>query len=28
MRSGATRLIVAHNHSSGNVEPSPEDLAL
>lgn len=28
IRSGAVRAIVAHNHPSGNVEPSPEDLAL
>ncbi|MEB3359311.1 MAG: DNA repair protein RadC [Synechococcales bacterium] len=28
IRCGATRLIVAHNHPSGNVEPSSEDLAL
>jgi DNA repair protein RadC len=28
IRQGATRLIVAHNHPSGNVEPSPEDIAL
>ncbi len=28
IRQGATRLIVAHNHPSGNVDPSPEDLAL
>jgi DNA repair protein RadC len=28
IRKGATRVIVAHNHPSGNVEPSPEDLAL
>lgn len=28
IRQGATRVIVAHNHPSGNVEPSPEDLAL
>jgi len=25
---GATRIIVAHNHPSGSVEPSPEDIAL
>jgi len=25
---GATRIIVAHNHPSGSVDPSPEDLAL
>ena len=25
---GATRIIVAHNHPSGAVEPSPEDIAL
>lgn len=28
IRQGATRIIVAHNHPSGNVEPSPEDIAL
>lgn len=28
IRHGATRIIVAHNHPSGNVEPSPEDLNL
>ncbi len=28
IRQGATRLIVAHNHPSGNVDPSPEDIAL
>ncbi|MDX2098532.1 MAG: DNA repair protein RadC [Leptolyngbyaceae cyanobacterium bins.59] len=28
IRNGATRFIVAHNHPSGNVEPSPEDLSL
>ena len=28
IRQGATRLIVAHNHPSGNVEPSTEDLNL
>lgn len=28
IRQGATRIIVAHNHPSGSVEPSPEDLAL
>jgi DNA repair protein RadC len=28
IRQGATRLIVAHNHPSGNVEPSPEDIHL
>ena len=28
MRQGATRIIVAHNHPSGNVEPSPEDIEL
>lgn len=25
IKQGATRLIIAHNHPSGNVEPSPED---
>jgi DNA repair protein RadC len=28
IRQGATRLIVAHNHPSGNLDPSPEDLTL
>ncbi|HEY9825263.1 MAG TPA: DNA repair protein RadC [Stenomitos sp.] len=28
IRQGATRVIVAHNHPSGQLEPSPEDLAL
>jgi DNA repair protein RadC len=28
IRQGATRVIVAHNHPSGSVEPSPEDIAL
>jgi DNA repair protein RadC len=28
IRQGAVRLIVAHNHPSGNVEPSPEDIVL
>lgn len=28
MRQGATKLIVAHNHPSGNLEPSPEDIDL
>ncbi len=28
IRQSATRLIVAHNHPSGNLEPSPEDIAL
>ncbi|MEM8779948.1 MAG: DNA repair protein RadC [Cyanobacteria bacterium P01_G01_bin.49] len=28
MRQGATRIIVAHNHPSGNLEPSPEDIEL
>ena len=28
IRQGATRAIIAHNHPSGNVDPSPEDLAL
>ncbi|MGP1385952.1 MAG: RadC family protein [Thainema sp.] len=28
LRQGATRVIVAHNHPSGNVEPSNEDLQL
>ena len=28
IRQGATRLIVAHNHPSGNVDPSQEDIAL
>jgi DNA repair protein RadC len=28
LRQGAVRVIVAHNHPSGNVEPSPEDISL
>jgi DNA repair protein RadC len=28
IRQGATRVIVAHNHPSGNVEPSHEDIGL
>ncbi|MGB8699524.1 MAG: DNA repair protein RadC [Thermosynechococcaceae cyanobacterium] len=28
IRQGATRTIVAHNHPSGQLDPSPEDLAL
>jgi DNA repair protein RadC len=28
IRQGAIRVIVAHNHPSGNVEPSSEDIAL
>ncbi|AUT01128.1 hypothetical protein CLI64_12335 [Nostoc sp. CENA543] len=28
IRQGATRAIIAHNHPSGNVEPSPEDIDL
>lgn len=28
IRQGAARLIVAHNHPSGSLEPSPEDLQL
>lgn len=28
IRQGATRVIVAHNHPSGNTEPSNEDIAL
>ncbi len=28
IRHGATRVVVAHNHPSGSVEPSAEDLAL
>lgn len=28
IRQGATRLIVAHNHPSGNVDPSNEDIVL
>lgn len=28
LRYNATRMIVAHNHPSGNVEPSPEDITL
>jgi DNA repair protein RadC len=28
LKSGAIKLIVAHNHPSGNTDPSPEDIAL
>ena len=28
LKQGATRIIIAHNHPSGNLEPSPEDLFL
>jgi DNA repair protein RadC len=28
LRQGATRVIIAHNHPTGCVEPSPEDIAL
>ncbi|MBF2025140.1 MAG: DNA repair protein RadC [Oscillatoriales cyanobacterium C42_A2020_001] len=28
IKQGATRVIVAHNHPSGNTEPSPEDIHL
>ncbi len=28
IRQGGVRAIIAHNHPSGNLEPSPEDLAL
>jgi DNA repair protein RadC len=28
LRAGAVRIIVAHNHPSGSLEPSPEDLEL
>ncbi|NEP07698.1 MULTISPECIES: DNA repair protein RadC [Okeania] len=28
IRQGATRVIISHNHPSGNVEPSPEDINL
>ena len=28
IRQGATRTIVAHNHPSGSIEPSPEDIEL
>ncbi len=28
LKSGAIKLIVAHNHPSGNLEPSPEDISL
>ncbi|MGB3403166.1 MAG: DNA repair protein RadC [Microcoleaceae cyanobacterium] len=28
LRQGATRVIIAHNHPSGNLEPSPEDIEL
>ncbi len=28
IKQGATRMIIAHNHPSGNLEPSPEDIHL
>ncbi|MEW6493172.1 MAG: JAB domain-containing protein, partial [Cyanobacteriota bacterium] len=28
LRQGATRVIIAHNHPTGSVEPSTEDIAL
>ncbi|WP_008312644.1 RadC family protein [Leptolyngbya sp. PCC 6406] len=28
LRHGATRIIIAHNHPSGNLDPSPEDISL
>jgi len=28
IRQGANRVIISHNHPSGNVDPSPEDIAL
>ena len=28
VRQGSTKLIIAHNHPSGNLEPSPEDIYL
>lgn len=28
IRQSATKIIIAHNHPSGNLDPSPEDLAL
>jgi len=28
LKSGAVRLIIAHNHPSGNTSPSPEDITL
>lgn len=28
LRQGASRIIIAHNHPSGNLEPSPEDMEL
>lgn len=28
IRQGATRVIISHNHPSGNLEPSPEDITL
>ncbi len=28
IQAGGSRYIIAHNHPSGNVEPSPEDLAI
>jgi DNA repair protein RadC len=28
IRQGATRVIIAHNHPSGSLDPSPEDISL
>jgi DNA repair protein RadC len=28
IRQGATRILIAHNHPSGHLDPSPDDLAL
>ena len=28
IRQGASKVIISHNHPSGNVEPSPEDINL
>ena len=28
IKRGATRLVIAHNHPSGSLEPSPEDISL
>lgn len=28
IRQGATRILIAHNHPSGSLDPSPEDLSL
>jgi len=28
IKQGATKLVIAHNHPTGSLEPSPEDLSL